>query len=126
MVEVLGRMGGVATRASLIAATSRAEVDAARQADEVVVVARGRYALPSADAALVAAHRLSGVVSHTSAALHHGWQVRLPPDLPHVTLPKGRTLTTEQQLGIPDEVALILLAAVAERTERRCECGRAA
>lgn len=100
MVEVLERMGGVATRASLIAATSRPEVDAARQAGEVVAVARGRYALASADSARVAAHRLSGVVSHTSAALHHGWQVRLAPDLPHVTLPKGRTLTKEQQLGI--------------------------
>ena len=100
MVEVLERMGGVATRASLIAATSRLEVDAARRAGDVVAVARGRYALASADSALVTAHRLSGVVSHTSAALHHGWQVRLTPELPHVTLPRGRTLAQEQRLGI--------------------------
>jgi len=100
VVEVLERMGGVATRASLIAATTRVDVDAARAAGEVVTVARGRYALASADAALVAAHQRCGVVSHTSAAPHHGWQVRLPPDLPHVTLPKGRTLTEAQRLGI--------------------------
>lgn len=100
MVEVLGRMGGVATRRSLIAATCRTEVDAARAAGVVITVARGRYALTAADAALVAAHQRSGVVSHASAALHHGWQVRLSPDLPHVTLPKGRTLTEDQLLGI--------------------------
>ena len=94
------RLRSVATRGSLVAATSRAEVDAARAAGAVVAVARGRYALAAADAAMVAAHRRSGVVSHGSAALRHGWQVRLPPELPHVTLPKGRTLTEELERGI--------------------------
>jgi hypothetical protein len=98
--EVLGRMGGVATRAALIAATSRAEVDAALAAGDVVAVARGRYALPSADDALVAAHRLCGLVSHFSAAVLHGWQVRLPPELPHVTVPRSRTVDAEQRRGV--------------------------
>lgn len=121
-------MGGVATRASLIVATSRTDVDAGRAAGDVVTVARGRYALASADAALVAAHQRTGVVSHISAALHHGWQVRLPPDLPHVTLPKGRTLTEEQRLGIylhrtdlgPDDVADAVMVTTPERTLVDC------
>lgn len=98
--EVLERMGGVATRASLVRATSRSDVDRSLAAGDLVVVARGRYALASADEARVAAHRLSGVASHASAALRHGWQVRLPPDLPHVTVPKGRTPSPEQRQGI--------------------------
>ncbi len=85
-------MGGVATRAALIAVTSRAEVDAALGAGDVVAVARGRYALVGADQALVAAHRLSGVASHFSAALRHGWQVRIAPELPHVTVPRNRVV----------------------------------
>jgi len=100
VVEALERMGGVATRAALVRATTRSAVDAALTAGDLVAVARGRYALASADEARVAAHRLSGVVSHGSAALRHGWQVRLPPDLPHVTLPKGRTVTSEQRGGV--------------------------
>jgi very-short-patch-repair endonuclease len=92
VVEVLARMGGVATRAALIAATSRAEVDTALGAGDVVAVARGRYALVGADQALVAAHRLSGVASHFSAALLHGWQVRLPPEQSHVTVPRNRVV----------------------------------
>lgn len=100
VAEVLEQLGGVATRAVLVAATSRPAVDTALAAGELVVLARGRYALPSADEAVSAAHALSGVLSHSSAALHHGWPVRLPPDLPHVTLPKGRTPTNEQRKGV--------------------------
>jgi hypothetical protein len=93
-------MGGVATRAALIAATSRAEVDAALATGQVMAVARGRYALVGADDALLAAHRLSGVASHFSAALLHGWQVRLPPELPHVTVPRNRVVDDAQRKGV--------------------------
>lgn len=92
VAEVLERMGGVATRGALIRATSRATVDAALAAGEVVVLARGRYALAAADEALTAAHRLTGVASHESAALHHGWAVLHTPQQPHVTVPHKRRL----------------------------------
>lgn len=100
VVEVLQRMGGVATRRSLVAATSRSEVDRAVRGGGLVVVARGRYALAAVDDALLAAHRLSGVASHASAALRHGWQVPIAPQLPHVTVPKGRSPTPEQRRGV--------------------------
>ena len=113
VAEVLEQLGGVATRIVLVATTSRPEVDAALAAGEVVALARGRYALPSADAAVAAAHALCGVVSHTSAALRHGWPVLHDPVLPHVTVARNRVLSEEQvstvslhrtHLG-PDDVA---------------------
>ncbi len=100
MVEVLERMGGVATRGALVRATSRAAVDAALGAGDLVVLARGRYALTGADEALKAAHRLTGVVSHESAALRHGWAVLHAPTAPHVTLPRNRVVTERQRGGV--------------------------
>jgi len=97
---VLERLGGVATRSALIAATDRATFERAVAAGEAVLVARGRYALASADEAGVATHRLSGTVSHFSAALRHGWQVKLPPELPHVTIAKNRVLRPGQSAGV--------------------------
>lgn len=94
------QLGGIATRAQLVAAASRTEVDAALAAGEVVALARGRYALPAADEAAAAAHRLTGVASHQSAALHWGWAVKTQPDPPHVTLPKNRRVSLGQRRGV--------------------------
>jgi very-short-patch-repair endonuclease len=111
-VEALELLGGVATRAQLIAASTRREVDAALAAGDVVAVARGRYALPTADDAIRAAHRVTGVVSHRSAALRWGWAVKTPPSEPDVCVPRNRHLPVEAQRGTtihridlqPDEV----------------------
>ena len=70
------------------------------RAGEIVTVARGRYALPGASEARVAAHRLCGVLSHTSAAQEHGWAVAIPPEKPHVTVSKHRVLTAGQVGGV--------------------------
>jgi hypothetical protein len=72
VVDVLAEVGGVSTRAGLVALCPRIEVDRALRSGEIVADARGRYALPIADEALRAAHRLTGVVSHLSAALYWG------------------------------------------------------
>ena len=96
MVELLTRMGGVATRAQLIGATSRREVDAALAGGAVVVLARGRYALPQVEEARAAAHAITGVLCLSSAALVHGWGVKLPPDLPHVSVPRNRKLADDR------------------------------
>ncbi|MEP6814257.1 MAG: DUF559 domain-containing protein [Marmoricola sp.] len=92
VVEWLEELGGVATRSTLVRLTSRPRVDRALTAGDIVADARGRYALPSANEAVRAAHRLSGVLSHESAALHHGWEVKSVPALPHVTVPKSRKI----------------------------------
>jgi hypothetical protein len=100
VVEVRHALGGVASRAQLVEKTSRAEVDAALASRAVVVIAHGRYALRAADEARRAAHRLTGVASHLSAALHWGWAVKTPPSAPHVTLSRSRKVTLAQRRGI--------------------------
>lgn len=90
VVEVLERLGGTATCGQLVALTSRAEVERAIAGGDLARLARGRWVLPQVDEARAAAHRLTGVVSHTSAALLHGWSVATAPDRPHVTVPRGR------------------------------------
>lgn len=90
VVEVLERAGGLGTRGMLVALTSRAAVDRALAAGDVVALSRGRYALPMVGAATREAHRRCGTVSHLSAAMLHGWEVASPPPLPHVTVPRKR------------------------------------
>lgn len=98
--EFLELLGGVATRSQLLRAFPRASVDRAVSAAEVVVLARNRYALPSVDGSIARAHQLSGVLSHASAALVHGWAVKTAPDVPHVTVRRKRKLTAEQRAGV--------------------------
>ncbi|WP_435741584.1 DUF559 domain-containing protein [Nocardioides sp. SYSU DS0663] len=95
--DVLTALGGVATRAQLLAVVSRSELDRALRTGAVVRMARDRYALSSTDTAVATAHALSGVLCLTSAALHHGWAVKTVPQRPHVAVPKNRRLSAEQR-----------------------------
>ena len=90
VVAVLERCGGLSTRAALIAATSRADVDRALAAGLVVAVGRGRYTLRGVDAAAATAHAMNGTLCLSSAALRHGWEVKVVPDRPHVLVPRKR------------------------------------
>lgn len=100
VVESLHRMGGVATRRQLVQVWGRPAVEEAIHNGVIEAVARGRYALTTADDAIVAAHRLCGVASHASAALRHGWQVKTAPGLPHVAVAKNRVIATGQASGV--------------------------
>ena len=100
VVHALTRLGGVATRAQLVTATSRREVEASVASGEVVVLARGRYALAGVGAAEAAAHRVSGTLCLESAAALLGWGVKAVPAQPQVAVAKGRKLTTSQSDGI--------------------------
>jgi hypothetical protein len=97
--ELLAR-GGVATRAQLVAATGRSAVDEALRSGRIVALARGRYALASTDGALAAAHRLSGVLTLESAAVHHGWAVKTVNGPPHIAVPRKRRLRPGQAEGV--------------------------
>ncbi len=90
---MLERLGGVATRAALLRSAERGDIDRAVRSGDVVVDRRGKYALPHADQALRAAHRVTGVVSHRSAAMHWGWAQRALPGKPEITVPKNRRLS---------------------------------
>ena len=89
---MIERSGGLATRADLIRATSRADVDRAVARGSVRRVGHGRYALPGVEQAAATAHRLNGHLSLTSAAVHHGWEVKTVPPLPHVVFARKRNV----------------------------------
>lgn len=86
-------------------------VRTARKRGEIRRVARDRYSLPDAGT-LRRAAELSGVVSHTSAALHWGWKVKTVPERPSVTVRRGRRVAPDTQATVevhwsnlgPDEV----------------------
>ena len=128
VVESLECLGGVATRAALIAATDRVRVDRAVEVGDIVVLARGRYALPEVDAARAAAHRLSGAVSWRSAAQVHEWELLRTPDLPEVTVPRKRKVTPARRSGVTIHVGDLheseLDDGVTTRPRTLCDCLR--
>lgn len=97
---MLRRWGGVATRAELLARFSRAVVDGALAHGSVLRLGHGRYGLPQLSSDLARAHALSAVLSHESAALHHGWPVLLPPEECHVTVPVKRRVRASDLPGV--------------------------
>lgn len=113
ITRIMERRGGVASRADLIAAASRAEVDAALRAGQLVAVGRGRYGSPALDAARASAFARTGVLSLTSAALVHGWEVKAVPEAPHVLVPRKRRIPPHLRDGVvihrgdlgPDDIA---------------------
>ena len=100
VADQLRELGGVATRATLLRLAPRADVDRALAGGAIVADARGRYALPETDTALRRAHTLTGVLSHTSAALWHGWEVKVVPREPHVLVPRRRRVPAERRRGV--------------------------
>ena len=94
-VTALHRCGGLADHATAVRLSSRRKVRRAVAAGDLIRVAHGRYALPTADVALTAAARVGGVVSHRSAAAWWGWAMKEQPPRPEVTVPKHRRCTRE-------------------------------
>ena len=92
VVRFIRQKGGFATRAELVAATSRSEFDAAVRAGDILWFSHGRYGVPEIDLDLMTAHGLRGVLSHASAALWHGWEVKTVPGKTHITIPRRRRL----------------------------------
>ncbi|MFI7061971.1 DUF559 domain-containing protein [Kribbella sp. NPDC050124] len=90
VVEVLTRLGGWATSAQLVQATSRRALAAAVRRGDVDRLARGIYAMPGLGADVAAALAYDGVVSHTSAAAAWRLPLLVVPEKPHVTLPVNR------------------------------------
>jgi very-short-patch-repair endonuclease len=89
-VDVLLRVGGTADAGDLAALCGRPGLRRAVRDGTVVRIARGRYALPDTTDPRLAAARVKGVVSHTSAARHWRLAVLRAPDRPHVTVDPRR------------------------------------
>ncbi|WP_224274037.1 DUF559 domain-containing protein [Nocardioides lacusdianchii] len=92
IADLMPVLGGVALRALIVRLTSRAALESALVAGELVRVNRGRYAVPGVHEGTELALRVSGHVCLVSAALAHGWKVKVVPDLPQVAVPKDRRL----------------------------------
>ena len=97
LTDLLHRLGGVATSAQLVPRVGRAALDAAVRSGVVLRVARGRYALPAADDARTAAHRVGAVVALRSAAASYGWGLKTQPERPELIVPRGRRVAAQEQ-----------------------------
>ena len=75
--------------AEAMAASSRRRSTGLRRGD-IVWFSRGRYGLPELDRDTAVAHGLNAVLSHLSAALWHGWEVKTMPEETHITIPRRR------------------------------------
>src|SRR4051812_11234709 len=91
-------LGGACSRSVIVERCGRAVVDKALRDGVLVRVARGRYALPSASAAVRAAAAVGGILSMRSAAQHHGWGQKCVPDRPDVTFPRTHHLRPSARL----------------------------
>lgn len=98
--DALDRLGDIADAGMLLRLSSRGAVRRAVQEGRVVRDSRGRYSLPAAAEGRRAASELSGVASHLSAAMAHGWEVKAPPARPQVMVPRNRKVDPERRAGV--------------------------
>lgn len=94
-VSALVRLGGVGSAAEIVGLSSRRQLRSAVRRGELFRVARGGYVLPGGPAALQKARAHSAVVSHLSAAQHHGWKLKCPPEQLWLTVPRNRKVAGE-------------------------------
>lgn len=88
--RLVNDLGGVATRAELLAVVSRSTLNEELSKGSVVAIGRSQIALPGQAEALAAARTCGGVLAGESAALHWGWKVKTPPDLPVVLVGRNQ------------------------------------
>ena len=100
VAETVRMFGGVLAWRELVYVHGRGDVDRAVRAGELVRAGRGRYVLPTTAAHLAAAHARTATLSHTSAALHHGWKVKVVPAEAWVTVRRKRHLRQAARAGI--------------------------
>ena len=94
VADVVERLGGTCSWRELRRAVHWRHIAAALKDGSIVRPGRGVYAVPAAADGRVIGRRMTGTVSHRTAALHWGWKVKATPDLPDVTIPANRKLRT--------------------------------
>src|SRR3954452_1272487 len=100
VVEGVTWRGGTLQSGALRRLTSRRKIRTALLHGHIVRPSRGRFALPDADESRLAAARLSGVVSHLSAAQLNGWELKWRPPHPTVTVPRNRNVDRWRREGV--------------------------
>lgn len=96
---LVAQHGGTASRAQILEITTRETLRDALAAGEVVRHRRGVYGLPLDEQATLAVST-GAVLSHRSAALHHGLPVLHTPEPPEAVISRARSIT------VPDELRL--------------------
>jgi very-short-patch-repair endonuclease len=96
-VDALIRLGGIARARDIIGLSSRRGLRRAVEAGDIARIGPGRYAFGVSHAE---ARALDGAVSHLSAAMHWGWQVKWPPDRPWVTVARSRNISTARREAV--------------------------
>ncbi|HEY3555864.1 MAG TPA: DUF559 domain-containing protein [Kribbella sp.] len=86
VVEILQKAGGSASYSQLRAYVHGRDLRSALADGRIKRIAKGLYALPIDASALTIARAHGGVLSHESAAVHHGLDVVTTPLNPHVTI----------------------------------------
>ena len=100
-VETLALLGGAADHAQLVRhGCSRSSLRGAVAAGLVLLVARGRYCLPTAVDPRRSAVRVQGLASHTSAALHWGIAVARAPQRSQVTVSRTRSRVASRGIQV--------------------------
>jgi very-short-patch-repair endonuclease len=99
-VQALPRLGGCATLSQLLTLCTGHAVKRATRRGQILRLARGRYVLPLVVSHRREAHRLSGTLSHLSAAAVLGWPVKTPPSEPWITVARKRNLAAERRSGL--------------------------
>jgi very-short-patch-repair endonuclease len=97
-VAALAQLGGIAPKKEWMRQVTKAEARAAIEEGRVLLLPRSQVGLPDLDEATRAAAAVGGTVSHLSAALHHGWKIKVPPPLPTITVPRSCRIPA----GAPD------------------------
>lgn len=108
--EAVRRLGGIARSRDVQKVSSKRRLLTALARGDLVRLNRGWVGVPARERAERAAASHGGVVSHTSAALVHGWAVITVPDLPRITVPPGTPAVAE-----PEEVAEVTEATLLPR-----------
>ena len=106
------RLGGVTVWRELRAVHPARLIRRSVEDGTVVRATKGRYVLPTTAAQLTVAQSRSAALSHVSAAVQHGWKVKVVPDAAWVTVPRNRRIRDTQRMGVrprhadlaPDEV----------------------
>ncbi|GAA4400138.1 hypothetical protein GCM10023168_08610 [Fodinibacter luteus] len=100
VADTLAFLGGVATWRELRDVHPARRITRARDSGLVDRAARGRYVLPSTGGQLTIAQSRTAVLSHLSAAVHHGWKVKTVPDAARLTVARKRHLQPDQLRGV--------------------------
>lgn len=100
VAETIAFLGGVTTWRSLRRSHPARRIRRAVADGTVIRATRGRYILPTAAEQLATAQSRSAVLSHLSAAAHHGWKVKTVPAEAWVIVPRNRKVRAEQRDGI--------------------------